>query len=452
MKKLWQKQWTLNETIEAFETKDDLVLDDELVIADVAGSLAHARGLVRIGFLTPQEFARAEKGLLNIVKLHNKGKFPLAAGDEDVHTKIETYLTDTCGSVGKKIHTGRSRNDQVLTALRLRGKQDLLTIWQRSLELAQEFLKFAKTYEFMAMPGYTHMQKAMPASLGMWAGAFVESLLDDQKTLQRAIEILDQSPLGSAAGYGVPMALDREFTAKLLGFAGVQNNSLYCQNGRGKIEAVVVAALVSLFQTLNKFATDVLLFTTREFGYFTVADEMVTGSSIMPQKKNIDIAELLRSKLHVMLNYYSTIVGISSNLPLGYNRDLQDTKRPFLESLRLAKDSLTVARILVSNIAPNARSLTAAMSPEIFATHAAIARVKNGLSFRDAYRQVGAKQNDRAPTASVLAQSTHIGGTGNLGLARLADHLTRETVTYRKAQTQFRKTFKRLGMGQEDEL
>jgi argininosuccinate lyase len=385
MKKLWGKNWKLDPEVEAFETGGDLLLDQKLVWADVVGSIAHAMMLYKIGILTKKELSQAKKGLSQIQNLNNKGKFMLLMGDEDVHTKIENYLTSHVGIVGKKIHTGRSRNDQVLTALRLYTKQELFSIRKEIMGLIDAFLSFQKKYAYVPMPGYTHMQKAMPSSVGLWAESFTESLLDDLVALKAALTLVDQSPLGSAAGYGVPLLLDRDYTAKLLKFAKVQHNALYCQNSRGKIEGAVLAALISVLQTINKFASDVLLFTTSEFGYFTVADELTTGSSIMPQKKNIDIAELLRSKLHIVLGDYNAIIGISSNLPSGYNRDLQDTKKPLMGSLEISKQSIMIATILVSKIVPNIKKLNAAMTPELFATHKALEQVKQGKAFREAY-------------------------------------------------------------------
>ena len=393
--KLWQKHWQLNPELEAFETGDDLLLDQKLVWADVAGSIAHAACLKNIGILTSHEFAQAKKGLLEIKKFAAEGKFMLQMGDEDIHTKIENYLTRHYGMVGKKIHTGRSRNDQVLTAIRLYTKEELLDIQTKIRLLTDAFVYFSKKYGHIVMPGYTHMQKAMPSSIGLWAGSFVSSLKDDLVNVRAALTLVDQSPLGSAAGYGVPLPLDRKLTAKLLGFAHVQNNSLYCQNSRGKIEGTVVSALVSLQQTINKFATDVLLFTTSEFGYFTIDDVLTTGSSIMPQKKNIDIAELLRSKLHIILGYYNEIIGISSNLPSGYNRDLQDTKKPLMESLAISKQSLAIATLLIRHMKPNKDKLSLAMTPELFATHKVFEQVKKGIAFRDAYKKGGEKYENK---------------------------------------------------------
>jgi len=263
--KLWQKNnQTLDSFIESFETKDDLVLDQKLALYDVYGSLAHAKMLEKIGILSRKELAQITLGLKKIREKVELNEFNLQPGDEDIHTKIENFLTEEYGTVGKKIHTGRSRNDQVLTAIRLYSKDKLLEIWEELLLLIESFHTFSKIYETVPMPGFTHMQKAMPSTVGMWANAFVEGLLDDVSVLRSVYDLNDQSPLGSAAGYGVPLPLDREYAAELLGFKNVQNNSIYCQNSRGKIEAQIIASFISIVFDINKFATDVLFFTSSD--------------------------------------------------------------------------------------------------------------------------------------------------------------------------------------------
>lgn len=393
-KKLWQKNWNLDETVEKFETKSDLLLDQSLLFFDVLGTLAHVIMLKKINLLTSRELAEIQKGLSEILELDQKGKFKLEFGDEDIHTKIENWLTQKYGDSGKKMHTGRSRNDQVLTAIRLFTKNKMISIWGNMLDLLENFIKFAKNYEDVSMPGYTHMQKAMPSTIGMWAGCFAEGLLDDLKPLNSAFLLNNQSPLGSGAGYGVPINLDREYTRKLLGFDKTQENPIYCQNSRGKIEASVIASCISILFEINKFATDVLLFTTSEFNFLTVADKLCSGSSIMPQKKNVDLAELLRSKIHVVLGNYTQMVSLSTNLTSGYNRDLQDTKKPLLESLEITGDCLNIANLLIQNIKPNEKILEISMTPELYATQYALEKVEKGIPFRQAYQEVGRMLKD----------------------------------------------------------
>lgn len=438
--KLWQKNTEeLNKFIETFETKDDLVLDQKLAIYDVYGSLAHAKMLHMIGILSQKEIKTVEQGLLRIRQLIKQNKFILEPGDEDIHSKIESYVTEHYGEVGKKIHTGRSRNDQVLTALRLYSKDMLLTIWKELLMITESFHTFSKQYEFLPMPGYTHMQKAMPSSVGMWANSFVESFLDDVISLRAAYTLTDKSPLGSAAAYGVPLSLDRQLTSDLLGFKKIQYNPIYCQNSRGKIEAASIHALVSILLTINKFATDVLFFTTSELNYFSVSQSICSGSSIMPQKKNVDVAELLRSKVNILMGQYVQMVSLSSNLISGYNRDLQDSKKTLIEAFELAQGSIKAATVLITNITPNKDSLEKALTPEIFATHQALALVAKGTSFREAYKKVG-NAPELFPNVNfkeALQQSTHIGGTGNLMLAYFDKKITQAKFSYNKEKKSF---------------
>lgn len=389
MKKLWDKGTKLNKFVEAFETKDDLIWDQKLLEYDVLGSIAHAKMLHKIGILTSEELNKLEVGLNEILKLDKTGKFGLQFGDEDIHTKIENYLTENYGEVGEKIHTARSRNDQVLAALKLYAKDELEEIQKQVLALVQNFHNFSKKYGEIPMPGYTHMQKAMPYSLGQWIESFIESLVDDLIQIDSAYKLINQSPLGSGAGFGVPLKLDKQFTAKQLRFSKVQQNPLYCQNSRGKFEATILSSLISVLMTLNKFASDILLFTTSEFNFFKISDEISTGSSIMPQKKNLDLAELIRSKVHLVLGNYTQIVSLSSNLISGYNRDIQDSKKPLMESFEITLDTLKAAQILVQNIKPNENALKTAMTDKLYATEKAYQLVKKGIPFRKAYKIVG---------------------------------------------------------------
>lgn len=389
MKKLWQKnKEKLNKVVEAFETKEDILLDGKLAVYDVYGSLAHAKMLQKIGILSENEYKKLKAGLNDILQQIKSGKFRLKMGDEDIHTKIENYLVQKYGVVGKKIHTARSRNDQVLTAIRLYSRANLIEINKRIKNLISSFEIFSSQYGSIQMPGYTHMQKAMPSSIGLWCESFVASLKDDLNFNQEIIKLINQSPLGSAAGYGVPIKIDRKYTAKLLKFNKVQENPIYCQNSRGKFEALILASLVNVLLTINKFASDVMLFSTSEFGFFEASPKITTGSSIMPQKKNLDLAELLRSKVHLILGNYVKIVSLSSNLPSGYNRDLQDSKKPLIESLEITIDSLRVAQILLENLTPNEKKIEAAVTEELFATEKALKLVLKGTSFRDAYKKI----------------------------------------------------------------
>jgi argininosuccinate lyase len=446
MKKLWQKDWELEKAIEIFETQGDMKNDQKLVEFDVYGTLAHVMMLKKIGILTEAELQTVKKGLLDVLSLNKSGNFKLEEGDEDIHTKIENFITEKCGEVGKKIHTGRSRNDQVLTDLRLFTKSNLLQVWKEVISMADSFNSFAKKYEFVSMPGYTHMQKAMPSSVGMWAGAFTEGLLDDLDIIKAAYATNNKSPLGSAAAYGVPLPLDREYTAKLLGFGALQKNSLYSQNSRGKVESEVISSLLPVFLDINRFASDVMLFTTSEYGYFEVDKRLCSGSSIMPQKKNVDVAELLRSKVNLVLGYYVESVSLSSNLTSGYARDMQDGKKPLFQTLELATDMMRAANVLLSSMSPNAEKMKKAMTSEIFATHNALGMTLEGMPFRDAYKLAEKAAQKWMPDDidKLIKGSKHTGGTGNLGLEGYAEQIKSEKKAFEKEYESFSSTIKNL--------
>lgn len=447
MAKLWQKKnYQLDRTIEEFETSDDLVLDQLLTPYDVYGSLAHASMLQKIDILSSFEFQKIKKGLKEIIKLNKENKFNLKFGDEDIHTKIENYLIENFGDAGKKIHTGRSRNDQILLDLRLYAKAEMLQIWEEAINFVLLLNDLSQKYALIPMPGYTHMQKAMPSSLGMWFGAFSESLLDDLRLIQTAFSLNNQSPLGSGAGYGVGLPLDRKMVADLLGFEKVQNNSLYCQNSRGKFESVIVFSFLQIILDISKMASDILLFTTSEYDFFEIDSRLCTGSSIMPQKKNVDVAELLRSKVYVLENYFLQIFNIITNLPSGYNRDVQDTKKPFLESFRLTKKVLSVAQTLCLGIKPNKEKLKKAMTSELFNAHFAFELVSQGQPFREAYRTIGEKTEklENFDVQKILLESNHCGATGNLGQRMVKKQIMENKKLLDKEISEFTKKIEEL--------
>jgi len=449
MGKLWEKDWKLDKAVEAFETKGDMEMDQKLAEFDVYCSIAQVKMLNKMGILSPSELKTAKKGLLDALSLIKAGKFKLGDGDEDIHTKIENFITERYGEVGKKMHTGRSRSDQAVTDVRLYTKRSLLEIWAELISLAEGFSKFAKKYEFMPMPGYTHMQKAMLSSVGMWASAFAESFLDDLVMLKAVYEINNRSPLGSAASYGVPLNLDREYAAELLGFGGVQKNSLYCHNSRTKIESETISALAPILMDINRFASDVMLFTTSEFNYFSVDKELCSGSSIMPQKKNVDVAELLRSKIHIALGYYIQSASLPSNLVSGYSREVQEGKRPLFESMEIATESLKVANILLNGITPNEEAMRKGLTPEVFAAQKALELTVNGEAFRDAYKSVGKDPKGYMPNdmQSALKKSKHTGGTGNLGLSAYSAQIKSEKGILGKEVKKYRDSVEKLVNG-----
>lgn len=418
MAKLWQKNYALNELIEKFTVGEDYLLDIRLLKADCLASMAHAVMLQEAGLLTAEEASGLRKGLAAIIERADRGDFPIRPQDEDSHTAIEGYLTENIGEAGKKIHTGRSRNDQVLASTRLYGRGAVLRILESGLRTAESWLQFAAANRDVPMPGRTHMQIAMPSSLGLWGGAWAEALLDDLKALWFAYDRLNSSPLGSAASYGVPLPLNRERTAELLGFARVQNNVLYVNNSRGKLEAFVMDALEHAGISLSKMAQDLILYSMPEFGYFQLPDELCSGSSIMPQKKNPDGLELMRARAASLSAWNMQVKALIRSAPSGYNRDYQDTKGPFLRALDSAYLCLEVMALTVEKLRVDKERLAAGFTPDIYATDAALARVSGGESFRDAYRYVGTHLNELGQwsPAEALKNRTYTGTTGNLNL------------------------------------
>ena len=461
MTKLWQKGYRLHEQVERFEGAQNSTLDNALVRHDVWGSLAHAAMLKKIGILQDAEYQALEHALCNILGAQATGEFTVSPADEDVHTSVENYLVAEAGAAGKKIHMARSRNDQVLVDLRLYGKEQLHAVADKLCQLCTALLNFADAHSEIPMPGYTHMQRAMLSSVGLWAASFSEALLDDETLLSTAYILNDQSPLGSAAGYGVPLAIDRQYCSDLLGFSRVQHNVIYVQNSRGKIEAAIVQALAQIMLDLSKLAQDILLFTTVEYGFFQVAQELCTGSSIMPQKRNLGVMELVRARTQTMLALQQQILGIVSGLPSGYNMDYQETKRPFMEALDLVQESLEICTLVVNSISVNTERLIAACTFELFAADRAYElTATTNLPFRDAYRIVGAEvtaQLDRKMPLPVesqeqlgkrLAARNHLGGAGNLGLNRTYNQLEHVNAIWQERTETFTKTIETL-VGQE---
>lgn len=391
MAKLWKKDYNINKEIEKFTVGNDYLLDKKLVYYDCIASIAHAKMLKKIGVLNETELKKLIKGLNEIIELDKKGKFDIKLEDEDCHTSIENYLTKKYGEAGKKIHTARSRNDQVLVALRLYEKHEISNVLNLIDNLILSVNKKIKSSGNIKLPGYTHMQKAMPTTIKMWFSAYIEALKDDLEVIDEAYEVIDQSPLGSAAGFGIPVfKIDRKMTAKLLNFNQVQE-TMYCQNSRGKFESLVVNALVQIMMDLNKIATDLITFSMKEFGYFEIPKKFCTGSSIMPQKKNPDALELIRAKYSIIIGYDTQLKNLYSNLISGYHRDAQLTKEPLMKSINLVKDCLKIICLVFDGVKVNKKNCEKALTKELFATEEAYKLVKKGMPFRDAYKKVGKK-------------------------------------------------------------
>ena len=416
MAKLWQKNYTLDSMMEHFTVRNDYMYDEELVVSDAIGSAAHAKGLNKIGILSDEECRKLLAGLDRIVQLRQSDSFPITVSDEDCHTAIEGFLTNELGDTGKKIHTGRSRNDQVQTALRIYMREAALKLSSASLGLSASLIKLAEQNKDVPMPGRTHMQIAMPSSVALWALSFAEEILEETGMLLSLYDVIDQSPLGSAASYGVTLPLDREYTASLMGFRKVQNNVLYANNSRGKFEAFFLDHAEYIALTISKLAQDLMLFTLPEFGYFSLPRELCTGSSIMPQKKNPDGLELARSRTSLIGSCSMRVKSIIRALPSGYNRDFQDTKEPFIEGFRSALELVMITDEMIQGLEVHPDNLIAACTPELYATDRVMEKVLSGGNFRDSYKDVGLnldKVQGEDPVAS-LGKRTSVGTAGNL--------------------------------------
>jgi len=423
--RLWAKGLPLDEAIHRFTVGEDPDTDLALLPWDALGSAAHARMLGATGLLSEGDATALVRGLHRIANLARQGAFPIPPHMEDGHTAIEADLTQHLGPLGGRIHLGRSRNDQVILALRLYQRDALLRLGLRAAELAEAFLAFARAHQDAPLPGYTHLRRAMPSTFGMWAAAFAEGLLEELEALQAVHGRLDKCPLGSAAGFGVPLPIDREHTAWLLGFSRVQRSPIDVQNSRGRHESALLHWAASVGGILEKFLWDVSLYSTEEFGFLKLPDAFTTGSSIMPQKKNPDVVELARGRCRELRGTAGLVEQIAAGLPSSYHRDLQLLKRPLLSGLRQADELLAVLSRLVPALQVRVGATSAACTDDLYAAHQAYVYVQGGLPFREAYRRVAQQiqEGTFAPDRNALT-ATHLGGAGNLGLDALAADLT----------------------------
>ena len=433
MAKIWDKGYELDSVIERFTVGRDYLLDRRLIAADAVASIAHARMLATINILSDDEADSLSRELAVIATEGEAGTFAIARSDEDGHSAIEGRLTDRLGELGKKIHTGRSRNDQVLASTRLYAREAILHLRGAIYEVAGTLLDFAERESATPMPGRTHMQPAMPSSVGLWAASYAELLLDDDLLLGTAYALINRSPLGAAAGYGVPLPLDRELVAELLGFASVHHNVIAVNNSRGKIESVLIDALDQVGLSLGRFAEDLILFSMPEFAYFTLPKELCSGSSIMPQKRNPDGMELVRGKAGVLSALSAWTKNAVRGLPSGYNRDVQETKEPMMRAVDMTLDMLAVVARTAGSVTANHERLSGSFSAELLATDEVFKRVQAGLTFRDAYREVAADLEslsaEGVDPGEVLARRTSTGTPGNLDLQTV-----RTEIATRRAQ------------------
>jgi argininosuccinate lyase len=409
----------------AFTAGKDVELDLALAEADCLGSAAHVIMLSRMP-MKPALFSEPEcrkvlEALGDIARRARAGSFKIRLEDQDVHLAVERTLTERLGDLGKRVHTARSRNDQVALDLRLYARGELLGALEETAALALALLDFGRRHQRIPMVGRTHMQPGMPSSVGLWATAFTEELTDGMALLRGAYAINNRSPLGSAASYGVPLPIDRNLVARLLDLDGPCHNVLYANNSRGRVESIILSALAQVMLTLSRLAQDLMLFTMPEFAYFGLPDAYCTGSSIMPQKKNPDVLELVRAKASRVAAASEGVYALLKGLPTGYNRDLQEAKEPFLEGMATTRACLRIMTGLVGGMTVRKEALLRGFTPDVFATDRALELVSQGMPFRDAYHHVKShldELNDRDPTAAIQLKR-HLGAPAGLDFAFL---------------------------------
>lgn len=429
-KRLWDKGGDADAAMLRYTSRDDWKLDQRLLAYDLVATRAHVEGLSRIGILSADERSVMTNALDELVRQNDAGQLVLTEADEDGHTAIESALVNKLGDVGKKVHTGRSRNDQVLVALRLYERDALDDLDKLCLDAAQTLLDLAQNEALTPLPGYTHLQRAVPSSIGLWAGGFADAMLDAVIPLRAARMLVDRSPLGAAAGYGVNLPLDREGVAKELGFADVAWNPLGSQTSRGIVEATILSAAWHVMATIRRLAWDLSLFTTSEFGFVKLPDAFTTGSSIMPQKRNPDVVELMRAACSVVQGALVEVQTIVA-LPSGYHRDLQLTKSPLLRGLDETLATLRLVPRLIGGLQFNREKMLSAITPECFATDRAVELTASGMPFRDAYRRVAEELQtlEKGDAGKSLSARVSPGGTGDLRFDEVERRLRQLTTT-----------------------
>ena len=410
----------VDQEVDRFTVGKDREMDLYLAKYDVLGSMAHITMLERIGLLTADELQTLLAALREIYKVADRGEFVIEEGIEDVHSQVELMLTRSLGDMGKKIHSGRSRNDQVLLDLKLFTRAQIQELVAAVTDLFEVLIAQSNRYQAVLMPGYTHLQVAMPSSFGLWFGAYAESLVDDLQLLQAAYRVCNRNPLGSAAGYGSSFPLNRQLTTDLLGFDSLDYNVVYAQMGRGKMERTVAFAMAGIAATLSKLAFDACMFNSQNFGFIKLPDQFTTGSSIMPHKKNPDVFELTRAKCNKIQGLPQQITLIANNLPSGYFRDLQIIKELFLPAFDELKDCLRMATHMMREVKVNEHILDDERYALMFSVEEVNRRVLAGVPFRDAYKQVGLEIEAGAFKPDKQVAHTHEGSIGNLCNDRIA--------------------------------
>lgn len=425
--KIWQKNdCSTSEIVERFTVGTDRDFDLQLAKYDVMGSLAHTAMLCEVGLLTKEEYASVKEGLEAIYSEIEEGRFSISPECEDIHSQVEWMLTQRIGEAGKKIHSGRSRNDQVAVDIKLYLKEELGVIKYKVLELFDLLLYLSEKHTASLMPGYTHLQVAMPSSFGLWFGAYAEALTDDTEMLTAAYAIADKNPLGSGAGYGSSFPINRATTTRLLGFGDMHYNSIYAQMSRGKTEKFVAYGLSAVAATLSKLSMDVCLYNSQNFGFITLPDNLTTGSSIMPHKKNPDVFELIRGKCNRIQSVPNELTLLINNLPSGYHRDMQLTKEVLFPAIETLKSCLDMAVLMLRHIEVKPDILADEKYRYIYTVEKLNDMVNGGIAFRDAYKQVGEEVlsgNFRYDKSSLV--HTHEGSMGNLCNDKISERMNK---------------------------
>ncbi|CAM1353508.1 argininosuccinate lyase [Tenacibaculum insulae] len=419
--KLWDKGLTIDKKIEQFTVGNDREIDMHIAKYDLQASLAHAKMLYKIAIIDSDELQKLEEGLDEMKHQIENNTFVIENNFEDIHSKIEFELTKKYGDVGKKIHTARSRNDQVLVALHLYYKQNIADVIKQTNTLFETLLDLSETYKDNLLPGYTHLQVAMPSSFGLWFSAYAEVLIDDIYLLEAAFKVVDQNPLGSAAGYGSSFPIDRAFTTQELNFSTLKYNVVAAQMSRGKSERTIAAALGGLCNTLARFSMDICLYMSQNFGFISFPDELTTGSSIMPHKKNPDVFELIRGKCNKIQALQTEVILITNNLPSGYHRDFQLLKENMIAAFEEVKNILeifnfSIKQIIVKEVNPNDEKYKFLFTVDNMNT-----LVENGMTYRDAYKDIGAKVENGTYKPDTSKKHSHIGSIHNLSLDKIRE-------------------------------
>ena len=434
--KLWQKDKASLQEVEKFTVGNDREMDMYLAAFDVLGSLAHIEMLKSVGLLTKDELSQLQKELKNIYRQIQKGDFKLQDDMEDIHSQVELLLTQKLGDTGKKIHSARSRNDQVLVDVKLFLRNELEELVNSIQPLFELLQSQSEKYKEHLLPGYTHLQLAMPSSFGLWFGAYAESLVDDMVTIKAAYDVVNKNPLGSAAGYGSSFPINRTLTTKLLGFDDLNYNVVYAQMGRGKAERIVAQALANVADTLSKLSMDACLYLNQNFDFISFPAELTTGSSIMPHKKNPDVFELIRSKCNQLKALPNEIILMTTNLPSGYHRDLQLLKEHLFPAFNTLKDCIEMAGLMLSNIKVKKNILDTEKYKYIFSVEEVNKLVNTGMPFRDAYKKVGLEIEAGNFKYTTSINHTHEGSIGNLCTEEIKMQMQKIVTTFPFASVQ----------------